>query len=237
MTTTYKPSLTDRIFQSGGWRLSKLGEKLGWQWLIYNPMMFVHFHRKAVQSAPHISDALLEMFPAAQRMIDVGAGSGAFTAELRRRGRDAMACEYNSMGRAMARRQGVNSVPFDLSKEPPAVVPAPFDLAYCFEVAEHLPPQLGDRLVTFLAGLAPQVVFSAAYPGQGGVGHINEQPQEYWIERFVAAGAEYDAEASKLLRAKFAQHAVRAWWLARNALVFHFRNVRPPSVSEQPLGA
>jgi len=32
------------------------------------------------------------------------------------------------------------------------------------------------------------VLFSAAIPNQGGTGHINEQWQEYWAEKFYANG-------------------------------------------------
>ena len=32
------------------------------------------------------------------------------------------------------------------------------------------------------------ICFSAAVPGQGGYQHINEQFQDYWIEKFRARG-------------------------------------------------
>jgi hypothetical protein len=47
------------------------------------------------------------------------------------------------------------------------------------EVAEHLAPALAPRLVSFLSTF-PLVAFTAAPPGQGGTGHINEQPKSYW---------------------------------------------------------
>src|SRR5579862_3100091 len=55
-----------------------------------------------------------------------------------------------------------------------------FDLAMSFEVAEHLPPDAAKGFVDSLTRLAPLVLFSAAIPFQGGVGHINEQWPEYW---------------------------------------------------------
>ena len=59
-----------------------------------------------------------------------------------------------------------------------------FDLALCLEVAEHLPAESGAVLVDSLTRLAPTVLFSAATPGQGGTGHINEQWPDYWSKLF-----------------------------------------------------
>jgi hypothetical protein len=55
-----------------------------------------------------------------------------------------------------------------------------FDLAICLEVAEHLPRSAARTLVKSLVRAAPLILFSAATPGQGGEGHINEQPHAYW---------------------------------------------------------
>jgi hypothetical protein len=56
------------------------------------------------------------------------------------------------------------------------------------EVAEHLPASAANGFVDTLTRLAPVVLFSAAIPHQLGDGHINEQWQGYWIEKFAARG-------------------------------------------------
>jgi hypothetical protein len=61
-------------------------------------------------------------------------------------------------------------------------------LALCLEVAEHLTPAAGDWLVAELCRIADVVVWSAAIPGQGGDGHINEQWPDYWQQRFQQHG-------------------------------------------------
>lgn len=63
-----------------------------------------------------------------------------------------------------------------------------FDLAVCLEVAEHLPPSRAESFVAELCALAPVVVFSAAIPGQGGTGHVNEQWPGYWADLFESCG-------------------------------------------------
>lgn len=212
-------TIRSRFDESMGWRLSKIGEKLGVERLIYNGFTFRHFHRVAEHSAPSVIAAVTDLLPDLASVVDVGAGSGAYAAQFKRAGKRIVACEYNPRGRRMAAEQGVTSVPFDLTAEKPADVTGPFDLAYCFEVAEHLPPAMGDKLVAFMAGLSNRVLFSAAYPGQGGHGHINEQPKEYWVSKFEAHGLRLDAELSERLRAKLTELDSPAWWLAKNAFI------------------
>jgi SAM-dependent methyltransferase len=200
--------------------VSNLGQRLGLSWMTYNPVIFQHFHEHAVRNAPAVAGALTETFPEARRFADVGSGSGAFAAELLRHGVSVQACEHGRAGRRMAERQGVDVRPFDLMSDPPAKLDAPFDVAYCFEVAEHVPPDLGDRLVAFTASLAPIAVFSAARPGQGGIGHIHEQPQEYWVERFARVGKTHDAETSARLAERFAAGGVTGDWFSENVMVY-----------------
>jgi len=61
-------------------------------------------------------------------------------------------------------------------------------LTFCLEVAEHVSPLAGDRLVRELCRVSDYVLWSAAIPGQGGDGHVNEQPPAYWAKRFEREG-------------------------------------------------
>jgi hypothetical protein len=70
----------------------------------------------------------------------------------------------------------------------PLTLDRTFDPALCLEVAEHLPAEAAPRLVESLTALAPVVVFSAAIPGQGGEGHINERWPSFWSRYFAAHG-------------------------------------------------
>jgi SAM-dependent methyltransferase len=207
-----------QLILAGG--LSSLGERLGVGWLTYNPLQMLIYHRYAVREAPGVMRAFEEAFPQAQRYVDVGCGSGAYAAEAVRRGHPTVGLERSAAGRLLAKRQGVDSRHFDLRKAPPQLREAPFDLAYSFEVAEHLPADLAQPLVDVLCGLASTVVFSAAPPGQGGVGHINERPPSYWHARFAVRGFQPDPSASQELRDGFARNGVWAPWLKRNATIY-----------------
>jgi hypothetical protein len=77
----------------------------------------------------------------------------------------------------------------DLSSRMPNVPDGlKYDLALCLEVAEHLPEEKANWLIDTLCNLSDLVLFSAAIPNQGGTGHINEQWQTYWAEKFYANG-------------------------------------------------
>jgi SAM-dependent methyltransferase len=178
------------------------------------------YHLLARNAARETMLALHEIFPAAQRYVDVGAGTGAFAAEAKRQGRIVLACERSRVGRLFARSQGVDCHPFNLNRTSPADLDGPFDLAYCFELAEHLDRWLGDRLVVFLSNLAPIVVFSAAQPGQGGLGHVNEQPTDYWIDLFEKEGQIYRPDLTTQLKARLYPLTMSAPWLPANLTVF-----------------
>lgn len=96
-----------------------------------------------------------------------------------------------------------------------------YDLCLCFEVAEHLPEESSDTLVDSLVRCSDTIIFTAAIPGQGpeSIGHINEQPHEYWIKKFQARGLEWQADLSEKLK-KEMESADVVWWIAQNLMVF-----------------
>ena len=215
----YDVTFPQRLSDAAGARISHVGEWLGVDWLIYNPLTFRNFHRAALQSAPGVTRTFRTLFPSARRYLDVGAGSGAYAAELTRAGLECRACEYSAVARRMARKQGVDCRPFDLTRDPPTDVDGPFDVAYSFEVAEHVPEPIGQKLVEFIAAQAPLVVFTAAAPGQLGMGHINCQPRSYWIEQFARCGMRHRPDLTELAVAAFTREEV-VWWLVNNVMVF-----------------
>lgn len=62
-----------------------------------------------------------------------------------------------------------------------------FDLAWSTEFLEHVEAKYIPNYMPIFQK-AQYVFCSAAYPGQGGHHHVNEQESEYWINKF----AEYD---------------------------------------------
>lgn len=63
-----------------------------------------------------------------------------------------------------------------------------FDLVLCLEVAEHLNEEYTDTLIENAVNHSDIVIWSAATVGQGGYNHVNEQPLQYWIDKFEKVG-------------------------------------------------
>ena len=90
------------------------------------------------------------------------------------------------------------------------------DLVVSLEVAEHLSPDRAATFVGDLCAMAPAVLFSAAIPGQGGVGHLNEQWPSFWAALFRQQGY----SAHDIIRPKiWADDAIPAWY-RQNTLLF-----------------
>ena len=202
----------------GDW-VSRLGSRLGAEPLVYNAWTYAGFHRAALETAPAMVEGILAQFPDIRSAVDFGCGTGVYVHELRGRGVDAVGFEYGARARRIAReRLGVEIQPFDLREF--AGTGRDFDLALSLEVAEHLPPELGERLVDTVCAAGPLVIFSAAHPGQSGQGHIHVQPKSYWIERFAERGFRHDGEATRALEAFLRGRLVRGFWLADNVGVY-----------------
>jgi SAM-dependent methyltransferase len=91
----------------------------------------------------------------------------------------------------------------------------PFDLVVCLEVAEHLPLERAETFISELCGLSHTILFSAAVPGQGGTGHLNEQWPQYWSDLFNTNGFDCSDE----LRWEVWQDDQVCWWYRQNLLV------------------
>ncbi len=90
-----------------------------------------------------------------------------------------------------------------------------FDLAICLEVAEHLPKDCADSLVSFLSSTSDMILFSAAIPHQGGQGHINEQPLSYWLEKFERQGF----KPFDFIRPMIWNNKNVDWWYKQNIIM------------------
>lgn len=163
-------------------------EKTGDRDDIYSPKYYqTMVEPYARKSAPQIARSIVETFHP-QTVIDVGCGSGALLVELRKLGiRRLLGLDCADAGLDIARARSLDVRKFDITADRWTSA-ARFDVAVSMETAEHLPASAADRYVELLCLLAPVVIFTAAHPGQGGIGHFNEQPPEYWMELFKTHG-------------------------------------------------
>jgi SAM-dependent methyltransferase len=120
-------------------------------------------------------------------VVDIGCGTGEWLAVFNKYGvEDVLGIDGNRIPESQLSISPQRFMQMDLARG--FQLDRVFALAVCIEVGEHLPPQSADDLVSGLTNAAPVVLFSAAIPGQGGNGHINEQWPSYWLSRFADHG-------------------------------------------------
>lgn len=116
-------------------------------------------------------------------VVDVGCGQGAWLGEFAKLGSECYGIDGEVAGTGFPSSIGTFQR-VDLQSAEHLYLPGVFDLAICLEVAEHLPESRAEWLIEELCGLSPVILFSAAIPGQGGVGHLHEMWPDYWAEKF-----------------------------------------------------
>ena len=161
---------------------------------LYNKEFYAEMYERNKKVASEIMPILIELLKP-QSIVDVGCGQGIFLQEAEREGIEVLGIDGDYVEKDKLLIS--NFMPFDLAT--PFKYDKKFDLAISFEVAEHIPKKSADIFVDTLTGLSDVIVFSAAIPGQGGVGHVNEEWASYWVEKFQKK----DYYCSNCLREEF----------------------------------
>ncbi len=74
-----------------------------------------------------------------------------------------------------------------------------FDLAWSLEVLEHIPEKYLKNVFKDFHN-CKFVIFTAAPPGWGGEGHVNERDEKYWKEKFLKEGFKFDQKTTNQIR-------------------------------------
>ena len=176
----------------------------------------------AASSAEVLADLIVDEFRPSTS-IDVGAGEGWLMRALEQRGVQAAGVDGSWVDDPSIGHVDLTAPPYpDLTEiiatyyDGWGIARSTVDVVTCLEVAEHVPQQHAGALVEWLCSMAEVVVFSAAIPGQGGEGHVNEQWPEYWRLLFGL----HDYIGSGALRARLWGDERVSWWYRQNLLVF-----------------
>lgn len=173
---------------------------------LYTPSFYEQVRVGARASAEVVVPLVLDSYPA-QTVVDVGCGEGWWGRAFAERGCDVVGIENAAVDAEIPVQV------LDLARPLPDV--GRFDLAACLEVAEHLPPERAEGLVADLCRLSRTVLFSAAIPGQGGAGHLNERWPGYWVELF----ADHNYACSGALRWRIWNDERVENWYRQNLIV------------------
>ena len=168
----------------------------------------------SLQSARAVVPLVMDLV-APRSVVDVGCGSGAWLSVFAEAGVwDVAGLEGSPADPEVVDIEPSRIQVCDLSK--PFHLDREFDLAASLEVAEHLPEDSAGSFIESLTRLAPVILFSAAIPGQGGVGHLNEQWPTYWARHFSRLGF----EVCDCLRDRVWRDRRVEWWYRQNLLFF-----------------
>lgn len=160
-------------------------------------------------SAESIVETILREFDP-RSVVDIGCGTGVYLEHLLRRGVDVLGVEKSTVAIAKSRVGRDHLVAHDLNR--PFAHERRYDLALCFEVGQSIDPQRAGAFIDTACSLSGTVLFSAAQTGQGGAGHINEQPWEYWLALFWECGYELDLIHTSQLRHEWAEAGAPSWF-------------------------
>lgn len=191
---------------------------LGHDWLYDEDYYRSTVEGPAARSAARIASSIIEEFGPGS-VIDVGCGTGALLETLRMHGCEVSGLEYSEAALRYCRARRLDVAKFNLETDA-AIADRVFDVAVSLEVAEHLPEIAAERYVELLARLSRVVVFTAATPGQGGAGHVNEQPPSYWIRKFERHRLEHDEGLSRRWRERWQAAGDVEVWYCRNLMLF-----------------
>jgi hypothetical protein len=147
-----------------------------------------------------------------KKVVDIGCGPGIHVYALREN--DIEAYGYDTDDRVIGKENLQQLSMFDLKD--------PADLVLCFEVAEHIKAKLSHDIIDSIIRNIEKngrLIWTAAQPGQGGVGHINCQYKDYWSEKFLAKGLTRNFQLEDDLL-KYMSYGYCMGWFLNNVMIF-----------------
>lgn len=182
---------------------------------IYDQSFFEEQIDGSALSAKAVVPVIMSLRSGAKSVVDIGCGTGTWLREYAAQGmNEILGIDGSDPPDDLRQIDRTLMIKHDLSK--PLQIHRHFDIAQSLEVAEHLDPSLAHFLVDTLTELSDFIVFGAAIPGQGGVNHVNEQWQSFWIEKFERRGY----VALDALRPRIWNSSDVCWWYAQNTFIF-----------------
>lgn len=184
---------------------------------LYNDNFYKSRHNNTVYSAETILSIVQGIVPEVTSAIDVGCGIGTWLKVLEQRGAtDICGVDGPWVNKDLLEVNKEIFIEKNLSEDTNLNINRSFDLAISLEVAEHLPASSADDFVELLTSLSDFVLFSAAIPYQGGVGHVNEQWPTYWSSIYKSKGY----VGIDVVRKNIWNNEAIPSWYRQNAILF-----------------
>ena len=142
--------------------------------------------------SPSVWDYVVNRF-GVKSVLDLGSGMGYAASYFDLRGLKVIAAEGLTEN---VEHAVFPTVKIDLTEH---FIKANVDLVHCQEVVEHVDEQHLENVLASLAN-GKFILMTNALPNQGGEGHVNEQPIEYWIEHMARYDCHVLAEDTNRIR-------------------------------------
>ncbi|MBN3958471.1 class I SAM-dependent methyltransferase [Nostoc sp. NMS8] len=153
---------------------------------LYDKNFFSNLQEGVEQSAREIVPLILDLIQP-KSVVDVGCGNGVWLSVFKEFGiQQILGIDGEYVSPDIRMIQTTDFLSHDLKQ--PLQLNQKFDLVVSLEVAEHLPNEYAEIFINSLTSLGSVIMFSAAIPFQGGIGHFNEQWPEYWVKIFKKNG-------------------------------------------------
>lgn len=168
------------------------------------------------RSAKKFVDILSNVFVPSS-VVDLGCGRGTWLKAFIEQGASkavGLDGAWNSQEQMID--PAIKFIQVDLNKSLDGFDLPKFDLAMSLEVAEHLEASSAKTFVESLTNLSDNVLFGAAYTGQGGTNHINEQPHSYWADFFK----QYDYAPFDIFRPRVWGDDEIDFWYRQNSFLY-----------------
>ena len=148
-------------------------------------------------------------------VLDVGCGRGAWLKACHDLGSvDLYGYDGDWNNQSQMIDQGIQFSSKDLNES--FVINHKVDLLITLEVAEHLRTSSSTQFINSITDSSDAILFSAAYLGQGGTNHINEQRHSYWARLFSNHGF----VAFDLFRPRFWGDKKVGFWYQQNTFLY-----------------
>lgn len=155
---------------------------------MYDPHFYARTASQGLRGGQVLADFLDQAGIKPTSIADVGGGAGGWLVPFMDRGIRCWLVDSLSLEIVRELPEGIEYREQNLDGCESVDLPASVDLAICVEVLEHLSEQSALRIIRDLASRCETVVFSAAWAGQGGEHHVNEQSLDYWTSAWTAHG-------------------------------------------------
>lgn len=177
-----------------------------------------------------IAKAIIEVYKP-KSIIEFGCGKGDLTKSLARHGIEIIAIDgYSNPDFSKFPQITFSSLNLNDELEVTTFLSklnSKFDIAISLEVAEHLNPVISSSLINWMTSLTDIVIFSAAVLEQGGDGHINCRPREFWYKEFQNNGFMISDKIREKLRYN---KRVGPWY--RHNIIDYYRLTEQPTTEE-----